>query len=117
MTDFNFKKKFTFEDRLEESKKILNKYPDKIPVIVEKSENTDIEDINKHKFLVPSNLTANQLNYVIRKRIKLTPEKSMFIFVGNVLPPTSQTLDTIYNNYKDPDGFLYVTYAGENTFG
>ncbi len=23
----------------------------------------------------------------------------------------------IYEKYKDEDGFLYVTYSGENTFG
>jgi GABA(A) receptor-associated protein len=23
----------------------------------------------------------------------------------------------IYEKYKDEDGFLYITYSGENTFG
>jgi hypothetical protein len=26
-------------------------------------------------------------------------------------------LNTVYGQYKDDDGFLYVTYAGENAFG
>jgi hypothetical protein len=37
---------------------------------------------------VPSDLTVGQFVYVIRKRIKLSPEKAIFIFVKNVLPPT-----------------------------
>lgn len=26
-------------------------------------------------------------------------------------------MSTIYDDKKDGDGFLYVTYSGENTFG
>lgn len=37
---------------------------------------------------MPSDLTVGQFVYVIRKRIKLSPEKAIFIFVKNVLPPT-----------------------------
>ncbi|KAE8956555.1 hypothetical protein PR001_g31694, partial [Phytophthora rubi] len=49
---------------------------------------SDIPDIDKKKFLVPADLTVGQFVYVIRKRIKLSPEKAIFIFVNNVLPPT-----------------------------
>jgi hypothetical protein len=40
------------------------------------------------RYLVPSDLTVGQFVYVIRKRIKLSPEKAIFIFTSNVLPPT-----------------------------
>lgn len=40
------------------------------------------------RYLVPADLTVGQFVYVIRKRIKLSPEKAIFIFVRNVLPPT-----------------------------
>ncbi len=59
-------------------------------VIVEKAEKSDIPDIDKKKYLVPSDLTVGQFVYVIRKRIKLSPEKAIFIFVKNVLPPTGE---------------------------
>lgn len=55
--------------------------------------------------------------YVIRKRIKLSPEKAIFIFVNNVLPPTAALMSSIYDEHKDDDGFLYIAYSGENTFG
>ena len=60
---------------------------------------------------------VGQFVHVIRKRIKLTPEKAIFIFVNNVLPPNPALMSTIYEEQKDEDGFLYVTYNGESTFG
>jgi len=60
---------------------------------------------------------VGQFVYVIRKRIKLTPEKAIFIFVKNTIPPTGAVMSQIYKEHKDEDGFLYVTYSGESTFG
>ena len=76
------------EKRKSEASRIRDKYPDRIPVIVEKADKSDIVDIDKKKYLVPADLTVGQFVYVIRKRIKLSPEKAIFIFVNNVLPPT-----------------------------
>ena len=38
--------------------------------------------------------------YVIRKRIKLAPEKAIFIFVDEVLPPTAALMSAIYEEHK-----------------
>lgn len=66
---------------------------------------------------MPADLTVGQFVYVIRKRIKLSPEKAIFIFVKNALPPTAQLMSAVYEEHKDEDGFLYINYSGENTFG
>ncbi|KAL0443362.1 UNVERIFIED_CONTAM: Autophagy-related protein 8C-like [Sesamum latifolium] len=105
------------ERRQAEAARIREKYPDRIPVIVEKAERSDIPDIDKKKYLVPADLTVGQFVYVVRKRIKLSAEKAIFIFVKNVLPPTAAMMSAIYDENKDEDGFLYMTYSGENTFG
>lgn len=112
-----FKLNHSFENRSKESKKITDKYPDRIPVIVEKQESSDVVDIDKNKFLVPCDLTVGQFVYVIRKRMKMPPEKAIFIFVNNQIPMQSAFMSSIYDQYRDNDGFLYVKYAGENTFG
>jgi GABA(A) receptor-associated protein len=44
--------------------------------------------VNAYRYLVPADLTVGQFVYVVRKRIKLSPEKAIFIFVKNTLPPT-----------------------------
>ncbi|KAH0986971.1 hypothetical protein GBA52_014148 [Prunus armeniaca] len=105
------------ERRQAEAARIREKYPDRIPVIVEKAERSDIPDIDKKKYLVPADLTVGQFVYVVRKRIKLSAEKAIFIFVKNILPPTAAMMSAIYEENKDEDGFLYMTYSGENTFG
>lgn len=115
----DYKLKTTFESRLEESRRIREKFPGRIPVIVQKSRkaNTDIPNIDKNKFLVPIDLTVGQFIYVIRKRLELAPEKAVFFFVNNSLPTTAMSLRELYNIYADEDGFLYTEYSGESTFG
>ncbi|KZV45334.1 autophagy-related protein 8f [Dorcoceras hygrometricum] len=103
--------------RRAEAASIREKYPDRIPVIVEKAQNSSIPNIDKKKYLVPADLTAGQFVYVIRKRIKLSAEKSHFHFMDNMLPPTGALMSTVYEEKQDEDGFLYVTYSGESTFG
>lgn len=113
----SFKNQHSFSKRKEESKRILIKYPDRIPIIVENSSNSNINELDKHKFLVPSDLTVGQFAYVIRKRIKLKPEIAMFLFTNNTLPASSDLISQIYDKQKDKDNFLYFTVSGENTFG
>mmetsp|Transcript_7161 Transcript_7161/g.22584 ORF Transcript_7161/g.22584 Transcript_7161/m.22584 type:complete len:118 (-) Transcript_7161:98-451(-) len=113
----SFKVDHPLDRRKSEAERIRAKYPDRIPVICEKADRSDIPDIDKKKYLVPADLTVGQFIYVIRKRIKLPPERAIFIFVDNVIPPTAALMSTVYEVQKDEDGFLYITYSGENTFG
>lgn len=135
---------------------IRAKHPDRIPVIVDRRVgDSSLPEIDKKKFLVPSDLTIGQLMYVIRKRIKLAPEQAIFLFVATgTLPPSGATLQAVYvralgvskafarapsclrmyttptdnpcrlsraalrqDQHANEDGFLYMTYSGENFFG
>jgi GABA(A) receptor-associated protein len=114
----NYKQKFTHEERYREGSRITQKYPDRVPIILEKNASADsIPDIDKHKFLVPRDLTVGQFIYVIRKRIDISAEKGLFIFINGIIPPTNALVGDIYNKHTDPDMFLYITYCGENAFG
>lgn len=114
-----FKKTFSVTQRLEKFNYIRKRYPYKIPIIVEKdTRSKDAPDIDKTKFLVEFDLTVGQFAYVIRKRLKMKPEQALFLFIDNVLPPTSENMNNIYKKHHDKDDmFLYITYASENTFG
>jgi GABA(A) receptor-associated protein len=114
----SFKKKHTLEARQTESAKIIKKYEGRIPVIVTKDYKCKLDDMTRNKFLAPGDLTLGQFMYVIRKRIKLKETESIFMFVNDtVLAPTSHTMNTLYEHYKDEDGFLYLVYCNENVFG
>ena len=112
-----FKEDYTIENRKSESNKILFKYPNRIPIIVEKSKNCELSDISKKKYLVPTDMTMSQFLFVVRKRIKLEPSKSLFIMVNDHLVPSAKSLGVIYEDDQDEDGFLYMVYSAENTFG
>ena len=106
-----------FERKYNESKRIREKYPERIPVIVGKAAGCNLNDIDKKKYLVPCDITIGQFISIIRQRIKLSPDKAIFIFINNILPPTSANMLTIYNEMKHGDGFLYIYYNGESVFG
>lgn len=52
------------EKRKSEAERIRAKYPDRVPVICEKADRSDIPDIDKKKYLVPADLTVGQYHYV-----------------------------------------------------
>nr|XP_046161946.1 gamma-aminobutyric acid receptor-associated protein-like 2 isoform X1 [Oncorhynchus gorbuscha] len=120
-----FKEDHSLEHRCVESAKIRNKYPDRVPVsewidlgvIVEKVSGSQIVDIDKRKYLVPSDITVAQFMWIIRKRIQLPSEKAIFLFVDKTVPQSSLTMGQLYEKERDGDGFLYMAYSGENTFG
>ena len=72
-----------------------------LQVIVEKAPKARVGDLDKKKYLVPSDLTVGQFYFLIRKRIHLRPEDALFFFVNNVIPPTSATMGALYqvSNY------------------
>ena len=55
-------------------------------MIVEKAPGSNIQEIDKRKFLVPSDISIAQFMWIIRQRIQLPAEKAIFLFVGKVLP-------------------------------
>lgn len=112
-----FKQKHSLEMRKSEATRIIRKYPNRIPVIVEIAKDSDIPDLEKRKYLVPNDLTVGQFIFVIRKHIRLSPEKAIFMFVDNTLPPTGAPMSQIYEAHHEEDKFLYFTIHGENTFG
>jgi len=131
-----YKKQFTFEERKGEASRVRKKYPTRIPIIVEylsktnfktyfNNKNNNIQKLSnrnkfldKRKYLVPNDITGSQFNYVIRKRIKLEPHNAIFLFVnGKTLLDSQRLLSETYEEYKDKDGFLYIYYDYERTFG
>ena len=123
----SFDKKFTLEQRLQESERIRTKYPNRVPCIIQRAStsNKSIPDLEKHKFLVPRELKMSAVLQIVRKRMdgRLKPEESLYMFIRHpngkktIIAPITSNLSDIDEKYKHPDGFVYIDFAGESTFG
>lgn len=109
--------KSEFIKRKNETDRVRLKYPERVPVMVFKSPGCLLSDIGKNKFLVPIDMTLSQFVAIIRQRINIKQDNAIFIFINNLLPPLSKTMISLYEEYKQNDGFLYIHYNGESTFG
>ena len=116
---FQYQNNYSLEYRYEEAKKVLQKYPERVPIICERASifSNDCPLIDKNKYLVPINLSVCQFLHVIRKRMKLNSEKALFLFINGNSVGLTKNFGDIYNMYKSEDLFLYTNYSMENTFG
>lgn len=119
MDNIPFKYKYSLRDRILESKRVLEKYPNRIPIICEKcnSSMNNYHVLNKNKYLVEREMTLGQFLYVIRARLRLPSEKALFLIIKNKIPTTTELLGELYEKNKHEDGFLYINYSFESVFG
>uniref|UniRef100_A0A2K5F9N1 Uncharacterized protein n=1 Tax=Aotus nancymaae TaxID=37293 RepID=A0A2K5F9N1_AOTNA len=95
-----YKEHHPFEYPKKEGENIGKKYPDSVPEIVGKAPKARVPDLDKRKYLVPSDLTVNPLR----------PEDALFFFVNNTIPPASAPMDQLKT-------FLCVAYSDESVYG
>jgi GABA(A) receptor-associated protein len=115
--DFEFNSKYSLEERTMEAIKVMKKYPDRVPIICEIYSKSALPDLDRTKYLVPYNITVGQFAFTVRKRLKLQPEKAIFLIIGEMFPSTSSLIGDLYDKYKDEDKFLKILIKEENTFG
>ena len=115
----NFKFKNSLEKRKNISYKLQNKYNDKIPIIVESDDNFIKNKIILHntKYLVPHDTQLGHFIHMLKKKINLNQHQNIFIFIKNEIPINTTLISSLYNQYKDDDGFLYFKINVENVFG
>ena len=114
--EMDFKSKWTLEQRIAESTRLREKFVTRIPLVIQPG-NKASPPIDKYKYLVPGDLTLGEFIFIVRKRVKLGSEQALFGFIDGVLPPVTKTIRELYVEHADPDGFLYLKYSLENTFG
>ena len=118
-TNFKYKSDFTVEERLNESTRIKNEYPTRVPIICEIAPNSKLPPLRKTKYLVPYDMTMNQFQFLIRRNMDLNQDSALFLFtpsgktfMGN------KTMMEVYNNHKDKeDNFFYIYCDSEVTMG
>ena len=118
--------KYSYEYKLNPDKKydnidkneILKKFPDKVPIILEKSPlyPNNIQ-ILKNKFLLPKPLKIEKaLSMLIKHYFNVNElqNKDIVLYLtlttNNIPFQNDEILEDIYNKYKSEDGFLYLYY-------
>ena len=67
-------------DKLKKSQLILEKYPDRVPIIIQPSQSDRGQyPIDKSKYITPRELTLMQLQQIIRKRIKFPADRKSVV--------------------------------------
>ena len=112
--------KQTSDIKQENGFELRDKHPGRVPVLCNTNGIGKKIMPGTKKFLVPGDITLMQFLYILRKRLQLKPHDALFVYINNELPPLNITLDEIYEHYFrsfNDDGFVYIEYSHEKTFG
>lgn len=105
----------TYAEREWESRKILRRYQDRVPIILIPSKHIQLK---KKKFLCPKDLTVGQFLMCARKYVTIHSHQGLFLFTENgTLPSVSQLTSQLYHENQNEDGFIYLYVSLEHTFG
>jgi GABA(A) receptor-associated protein len=114
-----FRSEHSLEKRLNEVNKMLLRYPDRVPVLI--STVNDEVKIEKHKYLVPKDITLSQFIHILRKSNpnKLSKNEALFYLIGDkgIIPKQSSLISELYHYHKSEDNYLLIVIQKENTFG
>ncbi|CAK0777688.1 hypothetical protein CVIRNUC_004518 [Coccomyxa viridis] len=105
------------EQIVEEGCRMLRKHPDKIPCVIEPG-SPETPAMDRRKWLFPRDVTVGGLLTVIRRHTILKPDQAVFVFIGNTLPKSSDSMEDVYDTHRHRDtGLLFIQYSLERTYG
>merc|ERR1719159_904231 len=94
-----------------EAKRILAKYPDRLPVVLRRGPREDLPEAGSKKFLAPKSMLVGEFKHVVHKHLReQTPEmragseRTICLLCGSAAPKTSEPMDAVYDKHHDEDG-------------
>jgi GABA(A) receptor-associated protein len=108
-----------FDVRKGDTDRMIAKYPGSIPIYVSKGvRSNNIEDYGSKKFMVKREMTGITLLQSVRNALKIKTNEAVYLMVNDIeMILLSLSIGNLYDKYKSDDGYMYVSYYGENAFG
>lgn len=96
-------------------KDIINKYPNRIPIIVT-SRNIKI---SKSRFVVSDEICLGAfISYLRTNHLKISQEQGIVVFINSVIPKINTNMAELYAEYHDKKDYcLHLTIMTESIFG
>jgi GABA(A) receptor-associated protein len=100
--EFKYKTTTPLKDRKKKAEEIIKKYPDKVPIILERAPNSDINIITSEKYVIPGCFDGNQLLYSLQYKLPKNSNQSLFLLIeGKITFDLKTKLIDLYNKYKN----------------
>ena len=106
-----------YEKRAAEARRVRERYPGNVPLLVEKHSGCRLPDLPNLKYLVSREMTVGQFSYVIRRKMALDPSHALFVLFAKKLLPTSALMGNVYDEHAEDDGLLYAVYRQDSAYG
>ena len=143
-TQLTYKDRVSFEDRVKEAEDTKSRYPNKVPLIIERHKSEkylpEMDKVNNRrhrdfdlsltfcflqiKWLVPQEMSLAQLSGVIKQRLEIPPQADQQLFLliqspdlGPSLPSLLTSLSSLHSSHSNTDGFLYLHYSSQESYG
>lgn len=113
-----FHTRIPLTQRIETRLAAIARRPNHLPVVLERG-TSDTPMMDRERFLPHNSVTAGELMAVVRRRMRVQSTQAIFFSTTTgVLVNPQQLLSELYAKYRDEeDGFLYLRYSLESTFG
>ena len=113
-----FRTRIPLQQRISTRCAVIARRPDHLPVVLERG-TAQTPWMDRERFLPHHTVTAGELMAVVRRRLSISSTQALFMSTsGGVLVAPQQLLSDLYAKYRDDeDGFLYLRYSLESTFG
>lgn len=111
-----FKTLYSESERKQKSEYLHSKYPTIRCIIL--SSSGELEQPVQCKFFAPRDAPFICVTNAFRQQLpRIKSEIALFYFVGGYLIPMSRSIEEIWKEHHDADGFLYISVAAESCFG
>jgi len=113
---FDEVKPSVIDSRKREAIRFKETVPGKIPLFVDRKDESKLPFLKKRRYLVPKNIYMADFIGTIHQKLDLPQETKLVMFVGDDTEPQAEDvkLEQVYEEKKSEDEFLYVKYSSRD---